>query len=152
QPHPPQADEGDGRWGHDGWAGHGLGSPLAPPGVSRDPAASSSARSLSLAARRRDHRSLLIPRRRIYSRHRLALGRPASVVEPLGPSPENPPFTRPAHARARARLGRCAELPSAPFPEESLMTKEDLIELDGTVTEVLPDSRFRVKLDNGHET
>jgi translation initiation factor IF-1 len=30
--------------------------------------------------------------------------------------------------------------------------KEDLIEFDGTVTEVLPDSRFRVKLDNGHET
>ena len=32
------------------------------------------------------------------------------------------------------------------------MTKEALIEFDGTVMEVLPDSRFRVKLDNGHET
>ncbi len=32
------------------------------------------------------------------------------------------------------------------------MAKEDLIEFDGTVVEVLPDSRFRVKLDNGHET
>ncbi|MBM3504781.1 MAG: translation initiation factor IF-1 [Alphaproteobacteria bacterium] len=32
------------------------------------------------------------------------------------------------------------------------MAKESLIEFDGTVTEVLPDSRFRVKLDNGHET
>jgi translation initiation factor IF-1 len=32
------------------------------------------------------------------------------------------------------------------------MSKEDLIEFDGTVMEVLPDSRFRVKLDNGHET
>jgi len=32
------------------------------------------------------------------------------------------------------------------------MPKEDLIEFDGTVMEVLPDSRFRVKLDNGHET
>ena len=32
------------------------------------------------------------------------------------------------------------------------MTKEDLIEFDGTVVEVLPDSRYRVKLDNGHET
>ncbi len=32
------------------------------------------------------------------------------------------------------------------------MAKEDLIEFDGTVMEVLPDSRFRVKLDNGHET
>jgi translation initiation factor IF-1 len=32
------------------------------------------------------------------------------------------------------------------------MPKEDLIEFEGTVVEVLPDSRFRVKLDNGHET
>lgn len=32
------------------------------------------------------------------------------------------------------------------------MAKEDLIEFDGTVVEVLPDSRYRVKLDNGHET
>jgi translation initiation factor IF-1 len=32
------------------------------------------------------------------------------------------------------------------------MTKESLIEFDGVVTEVLPDSRFRVKLENGHET
>jgi translation initiation factor IF-1 len=32
------------------------------------------------------------------------------------------------------------------------MTKEELIEFDGTIVEVLPDSRFRVKLDNGHET
>ena len=32
------------------------------------------------------------------------------------------------------------------------MAKEDLIEFDGVVTELLPDARFRVKLDNGHET
>ncbi|HUB97686.1 MAG TPA: translation initiation factor IF-1 [Stellaceae bacterium] len=32
------------------------------------------------------------------------------------------------------------------------MTKEDLIELEGTIAELLPDARFRVKLDNGHET
>ncbi len=31
------------------------------------------------------------------------------------------------------------------------MTKEALLEFDGVVLEVLPDSRFRVKLDNGHE-
>lgn len=30
------------------------------------------------------------------------------------------------------------------------MAKEDLIEMHGMVTEVLPDSRFRVTLDNGH--
>lgn len=31
------------------------------------------------------------------------------------------------------------------------MAKEELLEFDGTVTEVLPDGNFRVKLDNGHE-
>ncbi|MDO8298358.1 translation initiation factor IF-1 [Lacisediminimonas sp.] len=30
------------------------------------------------------------------------------------------------------------------------MSKEDLLEMGGTVTEVLPDSRFRVSLENGH--
>ena len=32
------------------------------------------------------------------------------------------------------------------------MAKEDLIEFDGVVIELLPDARFRVRLDNGHET
>lgn len=31
------------------------------------------------------------------------------------------------------------------------MAKEELIEFDGVVTEVLPNAMFRVKLDNGHE-
>ncbi len=31
------------------------------------------------------------------------------------------------------------------------MDKEELIELAGTVLEALPDGRFRVRLDNGHE-
>ncbi|MDR2852680.1 MAG: translation initiation factor IF-1 [Burkholderiaceae bacterium] len=31
------------------------------------------------------------------------------------------------------------------------MPKEELIEMSGAVTEVLPDSRYRVTLDNGHE-
>jgi translation initiation factor IF-1 len=30
------------------------------------------------------------------------------------------------------------------------LSKEDLIEMQGKVDEVLPDSRFRVTLDNGH--
>ncbi len=32
------------------------------------------------------------------------------------------------------------------------MAKEDLLEFDGTVLERLPDARFRIRLDNGHET
>src|ERR1700730_5843920 len=34
---------------------------------------------------------------------------------------------------------------------EARMAKEELIELEGLVTEILPDTRFRVQLDNGHE-
>ena len=30
------------------------------------------------------------------------------------------------------------------------MAKEELLEMNGVVTEVLPDSRFRVTLENGH--
>ncbi|MDY0071725.1 MAG: translation initiation factor IF-1 [Thauera sp.] len=30
------------------------------------------------------------------------------------------------------------------------MAKEELIEMQGSVTEVLPDGRYRVTLDNGH--
>ena len=30
------------------------------------------------------------------------------------------------------------------------MAKEEMIEMEGTVTEVLPDSRYRVQLENGH--
>lgn len=33
----------------------------------------------------------------------------------------------------------------------NIMAKEELIEMDGTVTEVLPDSFYRVELDNGHQ-
>jgi translation initiation factor IF-1 len=31
------------------------------------------------------------------------------------------------------------------------MAKEELIEMNGVVSEVLPDSRYRVTLDNGHQ-
>ena len=30
------------------------------------------------------------------------------------------------------------------------MAKEGLIEMDGTITEVLPDARYRVELENGY--
>jgi translation initiation factor IF-1 len=31
------------------------------------------------------------------------------------------------------------------------MPKEDMLEFEGVVVDVLPDGRFRVKLENGHE-
>ena len=31
------------------------------------------------------------------------------------------------------------------------MAKEELIEMEGVVSELLPDARFRVKLESGHD-
>ena len=31
-----------------------------------------------------------------------------------------------------------------------ILAKEELLEMSGLIAEVLPDSRFRVELDNGH--
>ena len=31
------------------------------------------------------------------------------------------------------------------------MAKEDLIEVEGTIVEALPNAQFKVKLENGHE-
>jgi translation initiation factor IF-1 len=36
-------------------------------------------------------------------------------------------------------------------PGDTAMAKEELIDMNGVVTEVLPDSRFRVTLENGHQ-
>jgi translation initiation factor IF-1 len=37
------------------------------------------------------------------------------------------------------------------FPKGTMMAKEELLEMNGVVAEVLPDSRYRVTLDNGHK-
>jgi translation initiation factor IF-1 len=37
------------------------------------------------------------------------------------------------------------------FFKDTPLVKEDLIEFKGTVSEVLPNAMFRVKLENGHE-
>jgi translation initiation factor IF-1 len=34
---------------------------------------------------------------------------------------------------------------------DSCVSKEELLEFEGLVTEILPDARYRVVLDNGHE-
>src|SRR5689334_12019750 len=56
-------------------------------------------------------------------------------------------LTAGAYFGAAIRCGGCLH----PYQELSV-AKEDLIEFDGTVIELLPDARFRVRLDNGHET
>jgi translation initiation factor IF-1 len=46
---------------------------------------------------------------------------------------------------ARARLRLAEGLTSAPMP------KEELLEMRGTVVELLPNAMFRVRLENDHE-
>src|SRR5690606_8393627 len=74
---------------------------------------------------------------------------------PLNPVPSSVAF-RPAEpffkANVKLRHGSSAMMGSSLAREEgkdTQMAKEELIELGGVVTEVLPDSRFRVTLENG---
>jgi translation initiation factor IF-1 len=41
--------------------------------------------------------------------------------------------------------------PAAWDSQGEVMAKEETLEFEGAVTDVLPDGRFRVQLDNGHE-
>jgi len=55
-----------------------------------------------------------------------------------------------------ARAGLCYDLPPTIFWQSPCsnrvlrMAKEDFIEMEGTVIETLPNTMFRVQLDNGH--
>src|SRR5713101_6108370 len=60
-----------------------------------------------------------------------------------------------AAQRARLRLG-AAQLPPSPrgrflFPGSGYAVAGDAIQMMGTITEVLPNTTFRVELENGHE-
>lgn len=46
---------------------------------------------------------------------------------------------------AKTLTRRCNRLPFSAVP------KDDAIEMDGTVVDALPNTQFKVKLDNGHE-
>jgi translation initiation factor IF-1 len=54
-----------------------------------------------------------------------------------------------------ARAWQNARLPDAPRPalsgSKGRMAKDDVIEFEGTISETLPNTMFRVKLENGHE-
>ena len=59
-------------------------------------------------------------------------------------SPSCSPAPRPASSGAQPASARPANCDGS----ETNMAKEELLEFDGTVTEVLPDGNYRVKLDN----
>lgn len=54
----------------------------------------------------------------------------------------------PHHVRRRAG-GLCRAAPAIAIAEER-MAKEELLEFEGTVEELLPNATFRVKLENDH--
>ena len=55
----------------------------------------------------------------------------------------------PAQRRLAFPLVRCILPP--PRSNRGRMAKEELLEFPGTVSELLPNATFRVKLENGHE-
>jgi len=50
----------------------------------------------------------------------------------------------------RQIIDNCAALLSRYIAEKSLMAKEEALQMDGTVLETLPNTMFRVELENGH--
>jgi translation initiation factor IF-1 len=64
-----------------------------------------------------------------------------------GVDPARSPLVRSGHLPAQVpdamRAAACAN-------EGDVMAKEETLEFEGAVTDVLPDGRFRVQLDNGH--
>jgi len=50
----------------------------------------------------------------------------------------------------RQIIDNCAALLLRYIPEKSLMAKEEALQMDGTVLETLPNTMFRVELENGH--
>jgi translation initiation factor IF-1 len=70
-----------------------------------------------------------------------ALSRPSSIRAIFR-------FAVPAFTRA---FVHASAWPLEPSTGELFLAKEELIEMSGVVNEVLPDSRFRVTLDNGHQ-
>lgn len=55
------------------------------------------------------------------------------------------------NALKRAIFRRDGSMTGRLRSERKHMSKEDLLEFEGIVSEILPNAMFRVKLDNGHE-
>src|SRR5690606_5153971 len=69
-----------------------------------------------------------------------ARGRPLTEILLAGPG----------RGRIRGLFGRSTR-PESTYSSPGRMAKDDVIEFEGTVSETLPNTMFRVKLENGHE-
>src|SRR5262249_36080877 len=76
-----------------------------------------------------------------------------SRTDPIGSAAIRTPRFAQAPGEVRRRRGAFVMPGRAqpPGPTGDYMAKEDALEFPGTVTELLPNATFRVKLDNGHE-
>ena len=70
----------------------------------------------------------------------------ARLADPRGQSLALAQFRFP-YRRERGRIARLAD---TPLPCFGIMAKDDQIEMEGTVLDTLPNTMFRVKLENGH--
>lgn len=71
----------------------------------------------------------------------------------MGPcSPENGGITGLISGNVPLRLAQAARFlqECGPVAPRGYMAKEEAIQMDGLVTETLPNTTFRVQLDNGH--
>jgi translation initiation factor IF-1 len=61
-------------------------------------------------------------------------------------------LTQTLHERAKTRKMPALKASSAVYrTAQDYMSKDDSIEFEGTVSETLPNTTFRVRLENGHE-
>ena len=70
----------------------------------------------------------------------------------IAPGAAPPASLREAERYAPAQVGSCAapRALASQRPLTEAMAKEESVELEGVVSEVLPSTTFRVALDNGH--
>jgi translation initiation factor IF-1 len=85
---------------------------------------------------------LPLPARRISSGTGIATSRRASNIGAIGQG---------AAATAASLLSHSCKARRVPphIRKDDNVTKEELLEFEGLVTEILPDARYRVQLDNG---
>ena len=97
--------------------------------------------------------SLRSEKKVVPPRKGLAASRSCSK-EQINDAPTAPGGARTDAQQARTGQGRSSRstlIPSAQgHTKDDSMAKEELLEFDGTVVEVLPDGNYRVKLDNDH--
>jgi translation initiation factor IF-1 len=107
------------------------------PRIRENEAVETDARTLRDARPARAITSIIVALRQYFPPHRRSP--PARTAQPLRKRRlAAAQAARPRVARARAN-------------QEATMAKEELIEMQGVVAEVLPDTRFRVTLSNGVE-